>query len=230
MGIVKYIIFLLVIAAPISYADADAGMNVGGGFGIHIEVIGNSTDTTDDSGDKDAEIYVHSYVTSADSKREDNYAFTGEELNFEVYAQSEEKADEVIIEAAGKETECKEKRSKLSNGEQLPDEFSSDAEYDKERMSYFECSFILDEGIQGEKDVKIRAFADDDLLKKETEEWDFNPLMSVEVFAGPTKMHIINNKGISLGIRQPSSKGIKLLEPQGDIILDSCDEPTFTVN
>jgi len=184
---------LLVLVVPIEYA---AGIDVGGGFGIDVTVVSNASDTNGDDQPITDEIYLHSYVTLIDAKREDNYAFAGEEVNYEVYVQSEKNADNVIIEINDREIECKEKKSKLSDGDDLGDEFSEQAEYDKDIMDYYECSLIVDEA-KGEEEIKITAWDDDIILATDNEDWAFNPSLTVEI---DDNLELTNTNEVMLNI------------------------------
>jgi len=207
-------IFLLILVLPIAYASIE----VGGGFGVRIIVGENSTNTTDDNIGEEAELttelYFHSYAKAADiEKREENYAFTGEEIYFEIYVQNKEETDEVILELADKEIECKEKRSKLDNGDDLGEEFSGQAGYDDAIMRYYECSFISDESFKGEEEIRLTALADDEVLAEETEEWIFNPELTVEIGKDLDASYVKNTNDITLSVKDSCGNDINAIEP-----------------
>ena len=194
LGIVKCILVLLVLVAPIAYAQ------VGGGFGINVEVVSNN-DTDDDTEEEtDISIYFHSNIEAFDSEREENYAFTGEEVHFEVYVQNDDEVEDVILELDDEEIDCRKRNSRLDDGDDL-DGFSEEVEYQEDIMDYYECEFMVAKDHKGEIDIEIQALDDDeDILEEEEEEWEFNPSLSVEVGESLNKLEIRNKEDISVDV------------------------------
>lgn len=227
MGAFKFVIFLLVIIIPIAYA-----YEIGGSFGINIVVTGNSSDVNDtnpdESGDSniETEIYYHSYVTSIENdKREENYAYNGEEAHFEIYVQKGNEVDGVTV----GDVECSKKRSKLNDGDGLGDEFSENADYDKETMDYYECSFIVTQDIKGDQEINIDALDNGDVVKEENDDWSFNPELKIEVNGNSDKFNVQNMNGVSLDIKQSCNNNSKLLESEDEISLSSCGTDGYVI-
>ncbi|MFH1053818.1 MAG: hypothetical protein V1740_05375 [Candidatus Woesearchaeota archaeon] len=204
---------LFLVSVPLAYSD------LSGGFGINIQVVpsDNSTDNDTDPGstpdqNNDVSIYYHSYIGS----REDSYAFTGEEVSYEIYVT--DTADEVMIQVDGIEVACDEKNAPADEGDGIGEEFNHNVDYDRSSMDYYECSFIVDDSYDSRQLIKIIANdKDGDDLETERENYIFNPLLSIGVDNGSVKS-IGLNVNVNCGGNSIDIEHDTIILCNGDII------------
>ena len=181
---------ILLALIPIAYS----GMEVGGSLGIDIAVVSNASDDVnatidgagisghaDDGNHADdipnVDIYYRSYARfQGEILRQDNYAFTGEEVVFEIYVTKESQLDEVVIEKEdGTQEKCHKAIPEIANGDSVPSGFSENITYHSNDYEYYECSFIVDDQDYGDNLNILALNKDDKKMGRKREFWRLNP-------------------------------------------------------
>lgn len=216
-----FLVVLIVLVITIPFAS---GIDLGGSIGIDI-TIGENNDSDDDNDDSNSDeeneigMIIDGFVLITDKgvkKRDDRYAFTGEEIIIDVRV-DENNDDEnnnkdleyVMMTVGDEEVDCGKREGK------------------------YRCLFTVRESMSGKERISVKAFDEDDhILAKKKQEWEINPELTVEITDSSQGKNIENKEEIVIEIVQSCQDLISVeIDPEDDenIELFQCEERNFII-